>query len=751
VEKEPGAIEVRLSRDLTFLSATMMGIGATVGAGVFVVFGFAAGVAGPALLLAILLNGLVAGLTAITYADLGTTYPEAGGGYLWVREAFPGPVAFAAGWMTWFGHMVAGSLGALGFGYYVAWALEGEGWLGPLSRAGAAIVFAVLATAGFVAVGYLGAQTRRRGFGVVGFAKLVILGLLVAFGLVATASSPVNRFEPFFAGGQGGLLAAMALTFVAFQGFEGIAQAGEEVRDPERTIPRAMFFSLAVVVLLYLAVAFVALAATRTVSGLSAWSWLSGFGTVAIVEVGRQVIPGVGGPLLAFGGLVATLAALNATLFSASRLSFAMGRDHVLPTTLGRVHPRFRAPSSAILLSGVVMLLLVLFSDVQVVATAAGLAFLLAFILVNVAYIRLRRTHATVRRGFTAPLFPAFPILAITANVVLVGFLATQSGTGQIAWTVIVLWIGIGLLLYYPFRGRKDIVKRLPKRIDVATLLAAEAQPIELAKYRVLVPLREFDNLALVRLGAILAAAKSGELALMNVLEIPRSLPPKAIRFHYVDERIKGLRKVEKFASGFAPDTRATVRIGHLPYEIVLRTIEEEDVNLLVLGWRGGRVGPELRILGDTIDYLVARAPCDVVVARTRGMKETIRSILLYVRSEEQARGAAEVAATLARAGGAKVSVLELGEGGGAAPGAMTVVELVAQAHVDAQVLRLPVKNVVEAVVEESGKHDLLIIGAGDRRALSRAAFGPAEDDIAAKARCPVLLYRKGARAASAG
>lgn len=750
MEDDAGPVEIRLARDVTFLGATMMGIGATVGAGIFVLLGFAAGAAGPAVLLAIALNGLVAGFTAVTYADLGTTFPEAGGGYLWVRAALPNPVAFAAGWMMWFGHLVAGAVAALGFGHYVAWVLDLQGWLGPLTRPGWAILVGLLVTSAFVALGYAGAQSRRRGFGAIGFLKLGILVVLVAFGLLAAFRTPTTNLTPPFSTDAGSLLGAMALTFVAFQGFEVIAQAGEEVRDPERTIPRAMFLSLAVVVALYVFVAFVALAATVPNPPGPVGDWLRGLGPIAIVEVGRQVVPSIGAPLLLAGGLIATLAALNTTLFSASRLSFAMGRDHLLPDPLGKVHPQFRAPSTAILLSGVVTLFLILFSDLEVVAYTAGLAFLLAFILVNVALIRWRQKHPEVRRGFTAPLFPLFPVLGAAANVVLVAFLATQAGAGRLAWTITILWVALGLLLYYPFRAREEIAKPLPPRIDVAQLLAAEAPAIELEKYRVLVPLREFTNLDLVRLGAAFAAAKGGELALMNVLEIPKSLPPKAIRFHYVDERIRGLRKLEKGVGG-GVDTRTVVRIGHLPYEIVLRTIEEEDVNLLVLGWRGDREGGEFRILGDTIDYLVQRAPCDVVVARTKGMKE-IRSVLLYARAAEHAPGAATLAGILASGPGAKVTVLEIAEEGRPPPpSGESLAEPLRRAGLAVEVERIAAKEPQAAVVAESGNHDLLVLGAGERWALSRAAFGPIVDEIAQKARCPVVMYRKGMRPGSGG
>lgn len=749
MSEDTGAVEIHLARDLSFLSATMMGIGATVGAGIFVLLGFATAAAGPAVLLAIILNGLLAGLTAVTYADLGTTFPEAGGGYLWVREALPGPAAFAAGWTMWFGHMVAGAVAALGFGHYVAWGLDANGWLGPLTRGEVAILLGLVVTSAFVAVGYLGVHSRRATLGVTSFVKLAILVVLVAFGLVAIVRAPTRNLFPFFAEGTGGVLSAMTLTFVAFLGYEVIAQAGEEVRDPERTVPRAMFLSLAIVVALYLVVAFVALAAVNSSGGETAWGFLSGDARapIAIVEVGRQVIPGIGGPLVAIGGLVATLVALDTTVFSASRLSFAMGRDEVLPKSLGRVHPKYRAPSTAVLVSGIVMVFLVLLSDLRIVGATAGLSFLFAFILVNASLIRWRYQHPEVRRGFTAPLFPLFPVLGIAANLVLIVYLATAPGVGRLAWTVMALWLSLGLLLYYPYRGRKELAKPLPERIDVAQLLAREAAPFELEKFRVLLPLREFDNLALVRLGATVAASRGGELSLLNVLEIPRNLPPKAIRYHYVDERIRGLRKVERYAGEFEVDTRAVVRIGHLPYEIMLRTIEEEDVNLLVLGWRGPRTQAEFRIMGGTIDYLVQRAPCDVVVARTAGWKDEIRSVLVYARSADHVAGVTELTRILAAASKARVTVLEIQEAGKPPPpNSDTVAEPLRRAGLDVDVLRVTAKEATARVVEESAKNDLLVLGAGERSVLSPSPFRPVVDAIAQGAKCPVVMYRRGTK-----
>ncbi|MGB2986689.1 MAG: amino acid permease, partial [Phycisphaerae bacterium] len=119
---------VQLARNLGLFDITMVGVGAMIGAGIFVLTGIAAGPAGPALILAFALNGIVTFITAMVYAELGSAIPEAGGGYLWIKQGLPAWNGFLAGWMSWFAHAVAGSLYALGFGAYLASVLAGFGW-----------------------------------------------------------------------------------------------------------------------------------------------------------------------------------------------------------------------------------------------------------------------------------------------------------------------------------------------------------------------------------------------------------------------------------------------------------------------------------------------------------------------------------------------------------------------------------------------------------------------------------------------
>src|SRR6056297_952924 len=196
-EPPAGSVETELSRDMSLFDITFIGVGAMIGAGVFALTGFAAGIAGPALTLAFLLNGFVAMFTAVSYAELGAAFPEAGGGYLWVKEALVDPNGFYAGWMSWFAHAVACSLYAVTFGVFLvelvvyATGIPHEfhlfGFVTPLM---AEKVLAVLMVAAFAYINYRGAEETGKAGVVVTGIKVVILGAFVGFGAYATLTAP---------------------------------------------------------------------------------------------------------------------------------------------------------------------------------------------------------------------------------------------------------------------------------------------------------------------------------------------------------------------------------------------------------------------------------------------------------------------------------------------------------------------------------------------------------------------------------
>jgi len=188
--------QVTLARTLTGFNATMIGLGAMIGAGVFVLTGIASGEAGAAAIVAFALNGIVTTFTAFTYAELASSIPEAGGGYAFVKRAFPGVTGFVSGWMLWFAYTVACSLYAVGFGGYFVELLESyfppvyHSVVGLVGHSGAIVIFTIAISAFFITLNVIGADVTGKAENVITLAKIVVLGLFIAFGLAAILGNP---------------------------------------------------------------------------------------------------------------------------------------------------------------------------------------------------------------------------------------------------------------------------------------------------------------------------------------------------------------------------------------------------------------------------------------------------------------------------------------------------------------------------------------------------------------------------------
>ncbi len=477
--------EITLSRTLGLFDITMIGVGAMIGAGIFVLTGIAAGEAGPALVLAFMLNGIVTTFTALSYAELGSAFPEAGGGYLWVKDGMGGTQGFLAGWMSWFAHAVACSLYGLGFGRFAVELLSLV-WPGVIEYTQPlTLAFMVVIVILFGFINYRGASEAGLVGNIVTVAKVVILGGFIIFGLYAMWQNPnLNVFtDNFMPNGLGGVFVAMGLTFIAFEGYEIIAQSGEEVKDPMRNIPRAIFISIIVVVIIYVLVAFVAIGATvvpASAGDIPVWEYLAEAREVAIVRSAEQIMGRWGGFLILLSGLASTMSALNATIYSSSRVSFAMGRDHNLPDVFGRIHPRMLTPYWAIAISVILIIAMGLTLPVEEVAKAADVMFLLMFAQVNITLMTLRRRKPDMERGFRVPFFPWPPLIGIVTNTALALFLAVETGRVGL---ITILWLIAGALLYWGYFRNREIEEK-PKDILHEEALVS-------VKYSVLVPVAD--------------------------------------------------------------------------------------------------------------------------------------------------------------------------------------------------------------------------------------------------------------------
>lgn len=463
---------------LSLLDATMVGIGAMIGAGIFVLTGLAAEIAGPAALLVFALNGGVTTFTALSYAELASAIPKNGGGYAYIRETFSAPIAFVMGWTRWFTYMVAGALYALGFSsnfvefVHLYWAglPAGPTWH---------VVYGLIAVAGFVALNAVSTEASGGAETVVTLVKVAILAVFVIFGIGAVESATFFDIEAgatptmsdFFSNGALKVLPAMGLTFIAFQGYDLIATVTEEVENPRKNIPRAIFISVGATLLIYLLVVGVSLGTMGAES-------LGASGEKAVVDAAVGFMPdigffgaSIGAALIGFGAVFSTISALNAVVIGSSRVAFAMGREGQLPGRLGTIHHRYGTPFLALMASGAVMVLATILAPISLVGNLASLFSLLGFVVVNLAVIKLRRTQPNLSRPFEVPFYPIPPILGIVLNLLLSAFISPQT------WAIALGWLAFGAALYLGMNWRS--VDTALDRVAAEVEEAGETAPEE--------------------------------------------------------------------------------------------------------------------------------------------------------------------------------------------------------------------------------------------------------------------------------
>jgi amino acid transporter/nucleotide-binding universal stress UspA family protein len=629
--------EVQLSREMSVFDVTLIGVGAMIGAGIFVLTGIAAGVAGPALIVTFGLNAAVALLTAMSYAELGSCFHGAGGGYLWVREALPAWNGFLSGWMDWFAHAVACSLYALGFAAYfehvlleIGWTLPDWGFLTP-KQSLAAIIAAV-----FAYINFRGASETGRIGNMVTIGKIVILLVFIGLGLEVVFARPdwQSAFTPFAPHGWSGIFKAMGLTFIAFQGFEVIAQCAEEVENPRRNIPRAVFFSLAIVVPIYLLVAVVSLGAVEP-GAMTPWDYLASKKEIALVEVAKTFFTG-GGIMLLVGGLISTMSALNATIYSSSRVAFAMGRDRSFPSFFGKVHARRFTPHVSIAFSLVIVVLIAVSLPIEDVAAAADVMFLLLFLQVNIALIRLRKLRPDLDRGFFVPLFPYITI----AGILLLLFLALYMfNYSVIAWIVALSWIAAGLVVYYLYSSKRESAHSKKTRA---------LGRLERKEYRILLPVsRDAPLESLCRIAVAVARRKDAEVIVLHVLELDPGQPLRA-GLAVPDSLSELVSRARYLITAEGVRARAIVKVAHRISQGIVETADVEECNFIIVG-RSKRPTVMERLLSSIIDHVVKRAHCEVAVVHGELPSAGTGRIVIPYGGDVHARLAVELCPALQR------------------------------------------------------------------------------------------------------
>lgn len=400
--------------------ATLTGVGIILGAGIYVLVGKAAGIAGNAVWLSFFFGAIVAALTGLSYAELSSVFPKAGAEFVYAKKAFTRRIAFLTGWMVAISGIFAGTSVALGFAGYFA-----ELFTVPVIAAAIALIL-ILSFVLFYGI----KQSAWVGiiFTVIEGGGLVLI-ILISLPFWGSA----DLFD--LSAGFSGITAAGALIFFAFIGFEEIVRLSEETKKPRKNIPHALILAIIISTVLYI---LVAMSAVNVVS----WQELSQsnapLADVASVALGTNAFV-----LLAVIALFSTSNTVLLEMLATSRIIYGMADFRSLPKALAKVHKKRRTPWVAIILVAFFTIVFVFVKDIKVMASITDLTIFATFIVINLAVIALRYKIPNARRGFRMPLsIGKFPVLALLGA--LTSFLLlTNLGTEIIIYGAFVILLGI--------------------------------------------------------------------------------------------------------------------------------------------------------------------------------------------------------------------------------------------------------------------------------------------------------------------
>ncbi len=427
-----------LKRGLGLWGATDVGVGAIIGAGIFVLSGVAAGLAGPSVILSFLLAGLTAFLTALSSAELSSFITEAGGSFIYTEKAFGPRWGFLVGWTKSFDYIVGAAAVAIGFAAYLGPLVE---FTDPLFitavAAGLPIAFLLLNLRGVKEAS--GANNILVGLKVLALIVFIAVGASFLLG-----SRDYSNYQPFFPLGVGGTVSAAAVIFFAFVGFNTITVMSEEVKDPQRNIPRAIILAFLISTLLYVGVSAVEV-------GLVNWQAISTSAAPLDTALRAATSNDLILDFVSISALFATASVVMSSLLGASRALFAMGRKGVLPSRLARLSKR-GVPASTVIIAGVAMAAVVIVSggNLETLASVFNFGTLLTFLFINLSMFRLRRKMPDAKRTFTVPLYPIPPILGVLSCIGLMAFLNIE------ALIIAAIWISIGYLIYRRSRRSRE-------------------------------------------------------------------------------------------------------------------------------------------------------------------------------------------------------------------------------------------------------------------------------------------------------
>jgi basic amino acid/polyamine antiporter, APA family len=433
-----------LKRSIGTFQLTLFGVGATVGTGIFFVLSEAVPEAGPAVIVSFILAGIAAGLAAICYAEMASSVPVSGSTYSYAYTTLGEFVAMGVAACLLLEYGVSISAVAVGWSGYLNELLDNLfGVTIPQSLSAApwdeapgivnlpAVVLIVMCALLLIRGASESALVNT-------IMVLIKLGVLLMFIVIAFTAYNSDHFAGFWDAGFPGIAAAASTIFFSYIGLDAVSTAGDEVKDPQRTMPLAIMGALITVTSVYVLVAISALGSQPTAEFSSEEQASAGLAVIL-----ENITGGTwAGTVLAAGAVISIFSVSLVVMYGQTRILFAMGRDGLLPSMFANVNPRTMTPVFNTVIVAVVVSLLAGFVPLSYLFDMVSIGTLVAFIVVSVGVIILRVREPDLPRGFKVPLYPVTPILSVVACV------AILYGLPWITWLWFGLWVGAALLFY---------------------------------------------------------------------------------------------------------------------------------------------------------------------------------------------------------------------------------------------------------------------------------------------------------------
>lgn len=774
MSQERTGVDTELDRDIGIVGAIALGIGTMIAAGIFVLSGLAVSNVGAMAIVAFVIAAIVASFTAFAYAEFASIYPESGGGYAYVANTFDSNLTYIVGWSMILGYPASAAF------YLASFSDWFDRFIVPLLSAGLAEtlpfwISGLVILALLVGLNLKGTEESGRFQIIVTALKVALIivflyGGLQTFDAATIQQSVADNLTKYR---QIGLTSA--LVFITFFGFEAIATNAEEIEDPGRNVPRAIFIAMGFVTIVYALVVLVVTLAIndpeyldlliRVVADVGdtagAETFIAGHGELAMGYAASFYLGNIGFYVIIVGALFSMLSAANATVMAGSRVKLAMSRRDHLPTRFEQLHPSFNTPYWSILLTGGLIAFFLFFFTVlprvvfgtttihtgvlafhmgiEAIAHFADFMLLTGLIVVNIAVVRSRQKYPDIDRGFEVPGVPVLPAVAVLANLILM--LNVEPG----AFVLGLLAEVVGIAVWMSVIGTTS-----EETIEEETPTVIEQTSSDDRDYQLLVPIANREHTEqFMRTARDIAADKDGEILVLSVVNLPDQTPLSAGQSEAADRQDILERAMDVTAGGGDAEipVHGIVRIGHHVDEAIRHTVTQHDSDAVLMGWHGGPSRRRDVVLGSIVDNVVQEADCDVLVERI-GSKGNPESILLPTAGGPHAEYAADVARAIAHTTGASITVQRAIDRDATDQEHDRATAILSETaamfdDVTCDTELVESDDAVDAIVTASETHDLTIVGATREGLLRRFVFGSIPEQVGREAAGTVIMAKK--------